>query len=282
MAVVQVITKARGTSGSAMSKGERKYTLRFQVITNDLNDGPQTVGAALGITPFNLYSYGNDLDTGARAKEISIVRGDDDPYHWEVEIDFDSDVEQFPEDPLSRPTVVSYSFAQFQQPVWKDVNGQSIVNSAGFYFDPPVEVDQSRLIVTMTRNEPVFDPAVAVNYQDGVNSDPWYGFSAGTVKVQSITGTLEQENGEWFWRVVYEFHVRWDGWTLSVLDQGLYQKGGSGQNPKPCTDNSGNQLVEPALLDGAGNQLANPSPATAVYRNFTVYRSVAFASLALP
>src|SRR5690242_12791564 len=130
MAVVQVITKSRGTGGSGTSKGDRRFALHFQVITDDLADGPQVVLSALGLSPFSVYAFGNDFDPGARAKDISCTRNEDDPYHWDVEVEFDSQVEQYPENPLDRPTLVAYSFAQYQRPVWKDINGKGILNSA--------------------------------------------------------------------------------------------------------------------------------------------------------
>lgn len=280
MAIVKVITKNRGLSGESESKGSRRFAVHYQVVTDDLNDGPQTVGIALGLSPFDVYGYGNDVDPGARAKTIRIERSEDDPYHWDVEISYDSNVEQFPDDPLSRPTLIAYSFAQFQQVATKDVNGKAIVNSAAFYFDPPPEIDQSRLVITMTRNEPIFDPILAVAYQDSINEDYWFGFAPGLVKIQNLNGTPEQENGQYFYRVVYEFHVRWDGWKLSVLDQGFYYRDGSGSHVIKDADSQ--PIVEPALLDGSGGILSSPSPATAKYLNFDVYRSTTFGNLGLP
>lgn len=283
MSVVQIKTRARGTRARASSDGQRQYGLSFTVVTNDLNDGPQTVGAALGLEPFDEYSFGNDFDPLAHAKDIEIRRSTDSPYVWEVDVDFDTHVEDWDENPLNRPTVIDYHFVQFQRPCWQDVNLQGVVNSAGRYFDPPPEIDDSRLVITMTRNEPIFNTALAIAYQDAVNSDPWFGFTTGQVKVNNITGTFRKESGQSFYEVVYEFQVRYEGWQLSILDQGLYQKG-SGSKGTPCMDDQtpSQPVTEPVPLDGSGNQLSNPSFSNVVFKTFTVYRQLVFANLGLP
>lgn len=280
MSVVSVITKARGSSCQADSDGRRQYTIKLQVVTDDVSDGPQTVGDALGFEPFDEYGFGNDSDPEAHAKEIEITRSSDSPFIWDVTVNYDTTVEDWDENPLARPTVIDYSFVQFQRVAAQDINQKAIINSAGRYFDPPIEVDDSRLVITMTRNELVFPLANAIAYQDATNSDAWFGLAPGQAKVNNITGKFTKEGGYNFYECVYEFQVRWETWTLNVLDQGLYTKG-SGKG-EPCKDDDGNAVTEPVPLDGAGNQLSNPNFSNCVFLPFNVYRQLPFSALALP
>src|SRR5207245_2866104 len=81
-----------------------------------------------------------------------------------------------------------------QSTVWKDAYGKGILNSAGQYFDPPPMMDDSRPRLSIARNEPVFNPAIAINYQDAVNTDGFLGFTAGQVRVSGISASNESEN----------------------------------------------------------------------------------------
>jgi len=282
MSVTQIIAKATERSGEADSDGRRAYHRRFLVVVNDPRDGPQTVMLSLGINPFDIYAgFDYDVDVGARIKRLEVKQRGDDPYYYDVLVEFDSKVEQFPLDPLARPTLIYYGFSRYGQVVWQDVFFAPIMNSAGEYYDPPPEVDRSRLQIKMVRNEAVFDPNVALAYQDAVNSDVWFGIAPGLVRV-NITGDPQQENGEYFYQVTYEFELRWDGWQLSILDQGRYAIPVSGGQPVRILDADGAEVTDPVPLDGQGGVLANYSPTNAVYRTHNVYRSVPFAPLALP
>lgn len=279
MSVVQVITKARGSAGQADSDGRFRYTINLQAITNDTADGPQTVAAGLGFAPFDQYGFGHDDDPECHAKSIDIRRSTDSPYIWDVTVEYDSEVQDWDENPLARPTVIDYSFSKYQEVYWQDVNNNPVVNAAGIYFDPPIERDQSRLLITMTRNELVFPLANALAYQDATNSDAWFGCAIGTCKMNNITGKFTKEAGISFYECVYEVEVRYEGWQHKILNQGLTQAGG-----QPCTEEDGTTAVsEPVPLSATGAQLAWPVDPTLI--NFvtrTPYRSLPFAALALP
>src|SRR5438045_3054878 len=67
-------------------------------------------------------------------------------------------------------------------------------------------------------------------------------------------------------------------WALEILDQGRYR---AGRKPIWQKDEAGNDVVgmqvsDPVPLDGAGEPLVNPTPATAKYRTFDVYKEKTF------
>lgn len=279
MSVVKTITKSRGTHGSAASKGERKYGFDLLVVTDDLNDGPETVGNALGFSVFDTYNFGNDSDPYARLKEIGITRSSASPYIWEVTLDFDTNVEDWDENPLARPTVIDYDFQPYERVATTDVaTGKPIVNAAGMPFDPPIMVEDSRLVISFERNELVFPLSTAVAYQNATNSDAWFGLSPNQAKML-ITGKFSKEGGYEFYAMRYEAHVRWETWTQQVLNVGLTNKDGS-----PCTEKDGETAVsEPAPLSTAGTQLSWPIDPTEInFLPFTVLNSLPFTALGLP
>lgn len=280
MSIIKTITKARGSAGHASSDGERKYGFALQVVTDDPADGPQTIGAALGFAPFDSYGFGNDNDPLAHARIISITRPGDSPYIWDVEVDYDTSVEDWDEDPLARPTVIDYDFQPYERVATytTDATPQPIVNAARIFFDPGPMIDDSRLTIIMQRNELVFPLATAIQYQNAVNSDSWFGLAPGQGKVL-INGQYTKESGYSFYAMRYEIHVRWETWTLYVLNQGMTQRSG-----KPCTQEDGTTPVsEPVPLDGSGSQLPWPIDLTAVkYLPFNVLNQLPFSALSLP
>src|SRR5262249_15878222 len=91
--------------------------------------------------------------------------------------------------PLFKRPDVRWGFANFQRPgIWTiDNPSRAIVNSAGEPFDPPVEIDDSRLVLTLVRNEPAFAPLTSLLYKDAINSDTFLGAAPGLAKIAMLS-----------------------------------------------------------------------------------------------
>ena len=288
MAIVSVYERARDRSGRKGQKGEVVYRQVFVVITSTRSDGPQTVMNAVDPSTSvsipvigQIYLAGNDLDPNARCIGVDPQNIDEDGGKiWQVNCEFSTKWQDATDDPLLRPTDISFGFAQFQRPVWLDINGSAITNSANAYFDPPVEIDDSRPVLTMVRNEAWFSTSLAIDYQDAVNSDVFFGFPVRTVKVAGISGQSAVENGIQFVKVTYEFHIRRELWIpLKILDAGMQDKNRNTTIP----GTSGQIAVEPWPLNGSGTFLTAPTTTSLLqFRSFTVYKERAFTALALP
>lgn len=284
MAIVSVREVASGRDGSLNNKGERSYSRTFQVVTSDPLDGPLLVRTAAGIPQRgSIYATATEFDPGAKVKTVNPAQDADNPKVWTVRVEYDSVTEDKPENPLDRPAEITWSAAPYSRVVWRDVDGKAILNSAGSYFDPPLEVDDSRPVLTIVRNEATYNPAVAIDYQDAINSDSWLGFAPRQAKVAKIEASSAIENDVFYWRVVREFHFRRETWAMSVLDQGRYEK----RNDKPVpikvyTENGtaipNSHVTDPVPLDGAGLRLTNPGPDTAKFLTFKVYKERPFAA----
>jgi len=306
MAVIQVNEIWNGRTGDMSGDNSRSYSRVFRVFTNSNLDGPLTVLAARrsGVPRLgDLYiSPEGAIDTGSTAKRKSANNEDEDPRIWIVAVEYDNkttdpeaqqeqeaetaeekpgeetaeDKEQ--DDPTEQFVNVSFGFQQFSKVVERDQNGKLIANSAKEPFDPPVEIDDSRPVLTVTRNEFAFNFSLIEQYKDAVNSDPFMGFGAGQVKVFNISGTRKSEERRIFWEITYEFHVRREGWKLKLLDWGTREL--IANEPKNIREKDDNQpVLKPFPLNGQGQKAgagADPAELT-----FTVYPEKSFAPLGL-
>ena len=165
-------------------------------------------------------------------------------------------------------------------------NGKPIVNSAHKAFDPPVEVDYTRLLLTVTRLHNKF-PSDLMSYQDCVNKKGIRfninGFEmfapAFTVKLQGITGSAQWQEKRRFWRVDYVCEVDfYRGWRVDILDRGKTQLVQNNETKvwedQLILDEKGHPINEPALLNGQGRpsrETANESTQVGAYLRYAVY-----------
>jgi hypothetical protein len=296
MATVSVkeITGAKGSG--EFETGKREYTRLYKVITDSNLDSALQVGTSTGIPRLgDIYQANGSFDATALARKVDAQQDNENPKLWIVTVDygpFTAQPFQQDQNPLLRPSVVTFGFNKTQRIVRRYADFRPIVNSAGDEYDPPLTVDASNPVLTVTRNEPSFNPAIAVAYQDAVNSDPFFGASPGQAKVAGISAVSQTENNYFFFQVTYEIEFRWDGWQPILLDYGrnaLFQdqNGVVYKSPIFQRDRNGKEMPnipisEPAPLDGFGNQLINPTPGTIKTFQVTCYRSLPFSQLALP
>lgn len=266
----------------------REYTRVFRVITNDPKDEPWVVGSATGLPIlFDPYQGQNGaIDLNSRALRIEPRQSEDDPYIWEVVIEYGTKFENFDpanyetggyENPILRPPDIRWSFVSFQKPIDKDLLGNAIVNSAQDPYDPPVTVDDHRPVLTYERNELVFDPELAIAYMDAVNTDVFLGALPGQAKVAGIEAVRVFEHNLFFWRVNYEIHFRREGWDLIIINRG-YHYLDAGES-KAINDKFGQPVSSPKLLTAAGAVL--PQGGTPTDKTFKVYKELPFALLGL-
>lgn len=270
MAVVWVKEMGHGMRGRYDGVNRRTYTRTFQVKVSNKADGPAIVLAATGIPRRNdQYATTTDVDLGARC--VSLEHHEtESPYLRRVEAEYSTDSPdplQQVENPLLRPAEIDYSGVRFSKPFDKDVNGRSILNSAKRPFDPPLERDDTRGVLIITRNEPIFNMTLADLYQDTVNSDNFFGRPRDSWKCQPMRGRNAYENGVAFVIVTYEFEFRKEGWRFEPLDQGKYGYDVTTRKYTIFTDSTGLPLTEPIPLNGQGGKLSDA--VTALSANIT-------------
>jgi hypothetical protein len=279
VAVTSVAEDYKGRRGSfkeeSLKKVVREYRRNFFVVTDSNFDEAVTIRSDPRLPKIGDFyvNAGGVLDVGAWVRSVECEQQEHDPKQWKVVCDYSSetddpereegagedargDDDKKKDNPLLRPAEVEWGAVDYQRVVDRDINGDPIVNSAGARFDPPVEEDDSRLVLKVQRNEASFNVSLAQQYTNALNSDSFLGGDPYTWLCKAFTGTRKVEDGIVYWSVQYEFHYRSDTWFRFVLDQGFYeQHAGTDGKPRAFKDNTGQLLSEPLLLDGYGRRL---------------------------
>lgn len=260
--------------------GIRRYTRGFWLSSNSRSDGPYAVGSN-GSLP--LIGSAHNEDSSAWCRRLTVKRAGGWRL-WKVVAEYSSEFEMSTT-ATSDPAIITWSTEQFQKVAEFDTSGDAIVNSAGDYFDPPAMIDDSRRIVTVQKNLAAV-PSWLLTYQDAVNNDTFsvggVSIAIGQAKMQAVSITQELIRGATtFFQVTFTMHIQKNGWKLSILDAGFRRKDGLGKMYKITSDGDETTPGQPVLLDGSGDVLDNPTPSTAVFREFTVYETKAFSSLPL-
>lgn len=300
MAVVSVgETWIEGREGRITDENSRSYRKTFIVVVDSVNDDSITVQQATGIPAmFAVWTSrdGTEIDLGSVVREISSNQDPDNPLRWTVEVLYDSihaREEEYTDNPLDRPADWEMSFVQFQRVADKgyrvtavdpdtgeetvEADETAITNSSGEVYDPPAEKDDSRPVLIVTKNQATFDPALAVEYQDAVNDDYFFGAAPGLAKMQSIRAVHAFENNVDFYRVTYEVHFRREGWNLKLLDQGFHELVAG--ELVAIVDDNGVVANNPRLLNGAG--LKNPNGDPPQFRTYRIYERKKFKELGI-
>lgn len=316
MAITEFKETHTGRTGSLDLRAVRTYQRTFRVRTNSTLDDPLLLIAAFGLgigVPY--VSPAGLIDAGARCVKITPRQEADDPFQWELSAEYASG--RFPVEqrnagggldgsgqagsgqvpsagrdggadlggtvtgPLDKPPVYGVDFNRYSRVSYTDVNGAPATNSAGVWFSPLPETDDSRLVLNVQQNEASVDLETLIAYQDAVNSDAFLGgVLPGQCKVTVKAGSA-YENGEYYWPHTYVFEFRRDGFVEQLLDQGLSQIDANGKLV-PILASNGTPVSEPVLLDGNGHvRLAN-DPNQYYYRPFVKYKSLPFAVFNTP
>jgi hypothetical protein len=264
-------------------KGVRRYSRQFLLETTARTDGPYAVGS-----DSSLPRIGTVHNEDATAYCVNLTVNNVKPWKWWIVTADYSSEREITENPLSEPAAITWTSEQFQKRAVLDRVGNGIVNSAGDPFDPPLMMDDSRRVVTISKNLAVV-PAWILTYQDAVNSSSFIvdgiTVGAGFAKVQSVTvGETQRRNGTAFRVVTLVMHLQKTGWALTHEDVGFREIGdgtGYGDRQNILNDGDDERPTAPVALDGAGNHQASPTASTIEVLSFDVYEQKDFTVLPL-
>lgn len=254
--LVGEILEARAT---ATDRSVREYTRQFRVQTTSITDDAAVAGSATGVPRLgDPYVTNTSMDVGARVRSVSPQQSGETPFLWVVTVEYSSAVTdplRQNADPILRPAQVEWDANKYQKVVEIDLLGRPMKNSAGGWFDPPVEIDDTRLTLTITRAEADFNALVAFAYNDAINLDVFFGGAATCWKCQGIKARSAYENGAAFWWVTYPFEFRVEGWRKQMVDKGTWEI--LDGKVVGMVDEFGMPLTEPQLLNGGGRLLVD-------------------------
>lgn len=300
MAVLSVNEDSPPTS-SVNLQGERTYTRTFRVETTSPETGPRAVIAALGVAKGTTYAYGLEADPGAVCLSIDVSPSSDDGCSWQATVQYGPWPASGPvaENPLLQPPDISFSHREFEVPVERDRLGNPIVNSAGDMFNPTATRDDSRLLISIARNEATAPLALMAAIRNTVNQSEVVIPGIGTFAPRTLKAIAPQATLSWhpdvpgfaYWKVTYQFEVNTDevfasdgttliaqGWDTVLLDVGFrYLEEDDEVFTRKLVMVDGEPAQDPVPLDGEGQVLdPNADPHYLAYR---VYREVDTAAL---
>lgn len=276
-----------GRTASIDKAGVRTYSEQYQVIS-DTQIPPTAARNAVGISRFDAYAF----DPAAKCVSITCAQksGDEQSKIWTVTYEYTTELEDVTAVPTEREYEYQWSTEKWTQPVDFDINGDPVVNTINDFFAEPIEREQSRPILTVTRNEAAATDIAALKlaYEDRVNDDTFIGAPARSVRLTDISAssqkdTLPDESTVVYWRVSYTFMFKLDeyGWDIKVLNNGFHciDDEISADDYSPCKTADGQSSGEYMLLAEDGTRLepdGTPFPLV-----FEVYEEADFDSLSL-
>ena len=190
-----------------------------------------------------------------------------------------------PDNPLAAAPQISWSHIRVEGIVDIDIDGNAIVNSAGMPYDPPVTALRNiHAVMRVTRNEAIYDEALALSFVGKVNAATYRGYAPGHCMINDINASSAEANVGGLtihYAVVnYEIEFSPSPFQIKVLDAGFYEWDAATDRPIPITDEYGNHISSPALLDGSG--LKAPFGDTGTFNDHDIFESVNFGLLNLP
>lgn len=309
MSVLSVQKYFSGRSAS-YSDGTNDYAETWLVITDNVQDGGSLVLSDARL-PRRGQSYrsGNDRDMASFCSGLSATQDDGNPKLWKVEVTYSTDGADSSspssggssggsggQELLDTRPRITFSSAQYQKVIDRDVKGRASRSSAMEVFDPPVMAERSRPVLTIDLNTFQFDRSLQ-RYVDAINSDTWLGNKPFSARCTALTQT-EQKIGNRIYNAVHmEFQMNFTnapprtvpvdthgGWIYYQLDQGTIELDANGK-PKRMIANDGPPETTPQLLDGKGRRLVpkgerlDPDKVKPVYIPLHIYEELPFNQL---
>jgi hypothetical protein len=287
--------------GSVDWRFNRKYELNYDAMTDDINDGPQTVFAYMNTVLPPTFVLGSDSDPSAWLSNIDITQRSGNPNLWSISVSYDSkldfpeglstgDPTDFPNDVLARPPVFTFTSRKEKIATMRDNNGTPIVNAANSPFSPPYMLEVIIPVLHITTNVEDADYTL-LGLINCCNDAPWQSFPAFQCKLVGLNFEPKFDSFAYCeYQMTFDiapnifpwndpYYGGYGSWlTTPVLNQGNFQLD-SGGKQIACLDKFCRPVTSPVPLDLSGHQIANPTPATVTYLNFNFSNPADFSLL---
>lgn len=298
------LPKYASLTGRDAATGVREYEAVYAVETDSPHDGPKTVKNAVGIPKYGDYwktetetdpeafLFDKNMETDPENTCIHYVtcsfstetNAADGQAGGGLVIPEQKEIDLAPElewDFVERSVAAYFAYEAILYQGGKillKLDGKKsggivpIVNSAKDFFDPPLERDDARLVLRLSRAVGSYNPLLALQYANCLNSDTYLGFPPKTIFLKPIKGKAVFGKGLTYYRINAEMHFRLDLWYHDVWDAGTREfiTKDDKENPKfkgrdvgyNHIRNKDKSLVsEPVLLDGYGHAMVQPGDA---------------------
>lgn len=215
----------RGEALTQSADGNRTWERKVQLIADNSSE---TLSSAK--TAFLAFLGGtvHPDDASAYLSDYTIERGDNSRIEFWGTASYEFSIDDPGEDPLDKPPTIRWATNLIIVPVLRDFNGYACTNSAGDYFDPPLEAEIVRLAAVIQFNAASV-PVGITDYAGAVNNASitidGESFAADRCRIASIEISEEkEENGTSFRSVTIAVECRSSDdvdYDQHPLDQGF-------------------------------------------------------------
>lgn len=238
MAVTEIV-EIQNPSADYDATAGRDYTRVFRVDVSDPTaDGPAVVWLALtSDDTYRIYGFGVQYKFGdaVSSKEfdsaylnrasIRPMTTDGDDFHsYIVTLEYGPPIGPDPlalknDDRGFDPIEVDVDYVQFESPVERDIYRRQVQNSARDPYNPGITRDDSRYIVTVTRNEANIDFDLFNLIKDSVNKTRFLGRAPRCVKAKPPKARrLWNPDTGYYFQVVYQFEINDTEYRVDIDD----------------------------------------------------------------
>jgi len=250
--------------------GIRTYTTAYRLETDSQDDTAYDVGSH-GSLPVIGSTFADDAQ--AYCNNIQITNSA--PWKgWTATYEYSTDRQISSTDPEDDEVKVSWTSEVYNEPVFQDVSGNAIVNSAGDYFIDPVPSRDAVHLIAKIRANVRSVPSWVLAKQNNVNNNVitigGLDIAAGLARMSRLEISERQRRNDIdFYGLSFEVHIHSDGWRVQPMDVG-FRELEYGELIQ-IKDTNGDEVTTPVMLDGEGAAQNNPTPSSAVFGDFEVY-----------
>lgn len=178
-------------------------------------------------------------------------------FAWHVGVNYSSDTPKFAENPMDRPVKRKIFSNETQRVIFRDANGDIILNAAG---DPPdggLPVNHHMPTVGWQRNEDDFGFSMFqfAQYSGKLNADTFGGCDPGTLLLIATADETFEANFH-FWQCGYTMIFNDQGWQPQFVNAGVYQivyATGGTRTHKLIRDDDNQPITDPQPLYEIGS-----------------------------
>jgi len=280
MTAISVTQMWSKEGGSGESEKYDSFATRFShtegyQVEAQIGDSPEDVLAATGIP-----AYGERHRSGADSFVISKDAQPLGPIFWIVTVNFtgsrfDGNVD------------VEWTDTTTSEPIDRDFIGSAIVTSAGEQVEG-LTYELSDSICIIRRKFFLFNAYTASLYRHATNSDTFLGWPPGTGRLVGFSAKNQFKFGmpleQWDVTARIQFRRPYMGATAAEAWYKRWRHEGllaiyDGEGIRRVTDNLGQEVTKPVLLDDLG--YVEPNPNNAVFRYTKIYDSLPYSALGL-
>jgi hypothetical protein len=252
--------------------GIRTYSETFRLTSDATSDTASDVGNNTSLPSIGSV-YADDAQAYCTNLSISCTDG---YAGWEAVATWTTERTMSSTDPEDDEVRVSWTTEVYQEPVFQDVDGDAVVNSAGDYFIDPVPTRDATHLIARIRSNHRSIPAWILAKQNNVNSGliqiGGLNIAAGLARMARLEiGERQRRNDIDFYSLSFEVHIHKDGWLLQPMDVG-FRELEYGELVQ-IKDTLGDEVTTPVMLDGEGKAQSSPTPSSAVFGSYQVYET---------